>query len=95
MRIILNWCLGEHLGKQKDWSRLVPGTKAKVLGLKQKLLGGNKQLRQQLLAMGLTPGTEFEVVRYAPLGDPIQIKVRGFLLGLRRFEMDELQFEVL
>ena len=33
--------------------------------------------RQKMLAMGLTPGTEFTVIRIAPLGDPIEIRVRG------------------
>jgi Fe2+ transport system protein FeoA len=34
--------------------------------------------------MGLTPGTPLEVVRFAPLGDPVEIRVRGYLLTLRR-----------
>jgi len=76
-------------------SRIKPGVKAKVLGITSAISIEKRQLRQQLLAKGLTPGTVFEVVRFAPLGDPIQIKVRGFLLGLRRFEMDALQFEVI
>ncbi|MBL4798599.1 MAG: ferrous iron transport protein A [Oleispira sp.] len=41
---------------------------------------------QRLMMMGLTPGTSFMVVRVAPLGDPIEIKVRGFNLSLRREE---------
>jgi Fe2+ transport system protein FeoA len=41
---------------------------------------------QRLMMMGLTPGTAFTVVRVAPLGDPIEIKVRGFNLSLRREE---------
>ncbi|WP_422133895.1 FeoA family protein [Endozoicomonas sp. ALD040] len=42
--------------------------------------------RRKLLAMGLTPGTCFRVCRVAPLGDPIQLQVRGFQLSLRRHE---------
>lgn len=42
--------------------------------------------RQRLLEMGLTAGTAFEVVRFAPLGDPIDIKVRGYHLSLRKHE---------
>jgi ferrous iron transport protein A len=41
---------------------------------------------QRLMMMGLTPGTTFTVVRVAPLGDPIEIKLRGFNLSLRREE---------
>lgn len=40
--------------------------------------------RQRLLEMGLTIGAEFEVVRFAPLGDPVDIKVRGYHLSLRK-----------
>ncbi len=40
--------------------------------------------RQRLLEMGLTVGAEFQVIRFAPLGDPIDIKVRGYHLSLRK-----------
>ncbi|MGC9503121.1 FeoA family protein [Baaleninema sp.] len=49
--------------------------------------------RKRLLAMGLTPGTEFTITRYAPLGDPIEIKVRGFSLTLRKDDADALVVE--
>lgn len=42
--------------------------------------------RQRLLEMGLTVGVSFEVVRFAPLGDPIEIKVRSYHLSLRKRE---------
>jgi len=44
------------------------------------------EYRQRLLEMGLTVGAEFEIVRFAPLGDPIDIKVRGYHLSLRKRE---------
>ncbi len=40
----------------------------------------------QLMEMGLTPGTDVAVARVAPLGDPIDILVRGYHLSLRRSE---------
>lgn len=40
----------------------------------------------QLLEMGLTPGAEISVARVAPLGDPIEVVVRGYHLSLRRRE---------
>jgi ferrous iron transport protein A len=49
--------------------------------------------KRKLLALGLTPGTEFTVVRCAPLGDPIEILVRGFHLSLRQDEAAVLQIE--
>ena len=38
------------------------------------------------MSLGLTPGVEFSVIRYAPMGDPVEIHVRGFNLSLRREE---------
>lgn len=43
-------------------------------------------LRTRLMEMGLTPGTHLSVVRRAPLGDPIEIKVRGYRLSIRKQE---------
>ena len=68
---------------------LAIGEGARVTGFSK----GNKAYRQKLLAMGLTPGAEFKVIRYAPLGDPIEIKVRGFALSLRKNEADRLMVE--
>ena len=42
--------------------------------------------RRKLLALGLTPGTEFTICRVAPMGDPMQLQVRGFLLSVRKDE---------
>ncbi|MDD4567642.1 Ferrous iron transport protein A [Methanoculleus chikugoensis] len=43
-------------------------------------------LRKRVLAMGMVPGTEVEVVRAAPLGDPTEYRVKGYCLSLRRAE---------
>lgn len=45
---------------------------------------GQRPFRRRLLELGLTPGTRVEVLRVAPLGDPIEILVRGYRLSLRR-----------
>ncbi len=42
--------------------------------------------RRQLLAMGLTPGVGLKILRRAPMGDPVELEVRGFNLSLRRDE---------
>ncbi|WP_017663212.1 FeoA family protein [Baaleninema simplex] len=52
-----------------------------------------RSYRKRLLSMGLTPGVEFTITRYAPLGDPIEIKVRGFSLTLRKDDADALVVE--
>ena len=54
---------------------------------------GESLYRHRLIAMGLLPGTEFTVTRIAPLGDPIEISVRGFSLSLRKDEANILQIE--
>jgi ferrous iron transport protein A len=50
-------------------------------------------IRRQLLALGVTPGTEIKIERKAPLGDPLQISVRGFSLCLRMNEAHSLLVE--
>ncbi|HDN26361.1 MAG TPA: ferrous iron transport protein A [Thioploca sp.] len=54
---------------------------------------GNKGYRKKLLAMGLTPGTAFSITRYAPMGDPVEISVRGFALSMRKDEAAALLVE--
>lgn len=44
------------------------------------------ELRRRLLDMGVVPGTEVAVVGVAPLGDPIEVKVKGYHLSLRKKE---------
>lgn len=42
----------------------------------------------RILEMGITPGIELQIIRRAPLGYPMEIKVRGYLLSLRKTEAD-------
>ncbi len=65
------------------------GDTGRVLGFDKSFLS----YRQKMLAMGLTPGTEFTVIRIAPLGDPIEIRVRGTDLSLRQNEVSAIQIE--
>ena len=46
--------------------------------------------RGRILEMGLLVGTPVELVRFAPLGDPVEIKVRGYHLTLRKHEADQI-----
>jgi ferrous iron transport protein A len=50
--------------------------------------------RAKLLSMGLTPGAELAVVRYAPMGDPIEIEIRGYRLSLRRQEANVIEVDL-
>jgi ferrous iron transport protein A len=66
------------------------GSRGRVEGYRD----GSRSYRQKLLSMGLTSGTEFEVTRHAPMGDPVEIRVRGFSLMLRKQEADMLIISV-
>jgi Fe2+ transport system protein FeoA len=46
--------------------------------------------RPRLMEMGLLVGTQVELVRFAPLGDPVEIKVRGYNLTLRKHEAEQI-----
>jgi len=48
------------------------------------------ETRPRLMEMGLLVGTRVELVRFAPLGDPVEIKVRGYNLTLRKHEADQI-----
>ncbi|PYJ04579.1 MAG: ferrous iron transport protein A [Verrucomicrobia bacterium] len=48
------------------------------------------EARPRLMEMGLLVGTPVELVRFAPLGDPVEIKVRGYNLTLRKHEADQI-----
>ena len=67
--------------------------KAVEVGIIYGFYSGDKVYRQKLLAMGLTLNTQFEVIRRAPLGDPVQIRVRNFYLILRKQEMRLLKIK--
>jgi Fe2+ transport system protein FeoA len=64
------------------------GQRGRVLGFELPA-----EQRQRLLEMGMTVGAPFEVVRFAPLGDPIDIKVRGYHLSLRKHEAAGIRAE--
>lgn len=56
-------------------------------------IGGGGGVRQRLLDMGVTTGTIVEVERVAPLGDPIEVKIRGYHLTLRKEEAERIRVE--
>ncbi|MFW5768941.1 MAG: FeoA family protein [Spirochaetota bacterium] len=64
-----------------------PGSRAEVVGFDS----GSKPYRDRLMSMGLTKGTVFTLLKIAPLGDPVEIEVRGFKLSLRKKEADALK----
>lgn len=61
--------------------RLPLGTNARVLAV-----NGEGPVARRLMEMGVVPGAPVRVVKSAPLGDPLEIRVRGYRLALRRNE---------
>ena len=57
-------------------------------------VGGTGALRRRLLEMGLTPGVRICVRKIAPLGDPIEICIRGYELTLRKEDISEISVEL-
>lgn len=57
-------------------------------------VGGEGALRLRLLDMGLIPRTNVQVVKIAPLGDPIELRVRGYALSLRKEDAKNISVEV-
>jgi len=67
-------------------NKLSPGERGTV----QEIASNTTSIKQRLLEMGLTKGTSIEMVRFAPMGDPIEISLRGYRLSLRRVEAESV-----
>lgn len=61
--------------------RITIACRCRVVGVR-----ASGALRKRLLAMGMVPGADVEAVRAAPLGDPVEYRVKGYALSLRRAE---------
>jgi ferrous iron transport protein A len=64
------------------------GAKARVSQIR-----GADELTMRLLEMGLTPGVEVAVVGTAPLGDPLELEIRGYRLSVRRSEAARVEID--
>lgn len=71
-------------------SELNPGEKGTIIRI-----GGRGAIRRRMLDMGMVVGSEIEMERQAPLGDPIEMKIMGYHLSLRKEEAAGVQVEVL
>lgn len=65
------------------------GDQARITALND----GEKVYRQRLISLGLIPGTKLIMTRMAPLGDPIEISLRGYALSLRKHEASLIEIE--
>ena len=71
------------MAEEQGLDSLEQGEKAVVLRVK-----GGGHIRKRLMDMGMTPGSVVEMVRRAPLGDPIVFKLKGYLLTMRKTEAE-------
>ena len=69
-------------------SELAPGERGRVVAI-----AGAGDATRRLMDLGLIRGTVIEVIRAAPLGDPLEVRLRGFMLTLRRAEAEHVTVE--
>ncbi|WP_321302073.1 ferrous iron transport protein A [uncultured Sphaerochaeta sp.] len=69
---------------------LRPGDKARVLSI-----GTQGALRRRILDMGITPSVVVQLIKVAPLGDPLELTVRGYQLSLRKQEASLIEVEII
>ena len=67
---------------------LLPGEKGRVISI-----GSAGPVRRRLVDMGITPGTVILLRKLAPLGDPMEINLRGYELSLRKNEAEQVIIE--
>ena len=72
--------------KNKTVAHLLNGEKAKVSAV-----SGTGSITRRLMEMGIVPGETIRVVKSAPFGDPMEIKVRGYHLAVRRTEANMIE----
>ena len=78
-------------GDKVSLDNLKIGQKAKVLGLHL----DKPEVRRHLLDMGITKGTEILIKKVAPMGDPVDIELRGYELCIRKEEMKNIDVEII
>ncbi len=57
-------------------------------------INGSGNIKFRLIDMGIVKGTHVQVQKYAPLGDPIEVRVKGFSLALRNSEAETIDVEI-
>ena len=69
-------------------SNLKPGDSARIIAV-----GGDGALRQHVLDMGMIPGAEVTVMKLAPMGDPMELRIHGYELALRLADAEKIEIE--
>lgn len=74
-----------HIVNSESLAALPIGTEAKVSAIQ-----GNNAVTRRLMEMGVVPGVSIKVIKTAPFGCPMEIRVRGYNLALRRTEAESI-----
>lgn len=72
----------------KTLDQFIPGDRGRVLKV-----GGQGAIRRRLLDMGITPGTQILLIKTAPMGDPLEITLRGFNLSIRKEDAKYIEMD--
>ena len=72
--------------EKQTLTNLPIGAKAKVVAV-----NGNTPITRRLMEMGIVPGVLIRVVKSAPFGDPLEVRVRGYHLAMRRNEAEAIE----
>ena len=81
--------LNEAVNKHKKLSQLKPGQKGTILNFE------SQELYLKLMEMGCLPGEKISIEQVAPLGDPISVRVAGYVLSLRLDEAEHIIVDII
>lgn len=73
----------------KSLNNLKQGETGKITSFK-----GKGEVKKHLMEMGLVRGSDIKVERVAPLGDPIEVKIKGYSLSLRKEDAKKIEIEI-
>lgn len=68
---------------------LKPGQEGIIISI-----GDKGPLKRRIMDMGVTPGARIKVIKVAPLGDPVEVKIRGYELSLRKEDAKQIQIHM-
>jgi Fe2+ transport system protein FeoA len=87
--IIITFCMKENDTATRTLADLLPTQQGRI-----RFISGTDGLSQRLSEIGFTPGQMIRVVRFAPLGDPMQVRIRGFDIALRRKDAQRIVLDL-
>ena len=76
----------QKMEERKRLSELKCGEKGHVYAV----TSGDRRMRRHIVDMGITPGTEIKLIKLAPMGDPVEIELRGYTMSLRKADADSV-----